>query len=189
MQGDQINDWAERLALHRFGVIAEATNERASRSERGVIVREIAARSHAHPDGGDHRYSRATIDRWIRAWRGGGLDALRPKARVDTGVVRRHRELYEEMAALRLELPTRSAAQIGQILFHRHGVAVSERTIRDRLHRVGLARAMIVGEQRAFGRYEAERSNDRWITDVLIGPWVPFPKTTGSVRAKLFLIV
>jgi len=40
-----------------------------------------------------------------------------------------------------------------------------------------------------FGRYEADRPNERWITDVLVGPWVPFPKIDASVRAKLFLIV
>ncbi len=26
-----------------------------------------------------------------------------------------------------------------------------------------------------------------WITDVLVGPFVPFPKTAASVRARLFL--
>ena len=40
-----------------------------------------------------------------------------------------------------------------------------------------------------FGRYEAEHPNDRWITDVLVGPWVPWPRAEGSVRARLFLIV
>jgi putative transposase len=46
-----------------------------------------------------------------------------------------------------------------------------------------------VAEPKAFGRYEADRPNERWITDVLVGPWVPHPKTPDSVRAKLFLIV
>ncbi len=40
-----------------------------------------------------------------------------------------------------------------------------------------------------FRRYEAGRPNERWITDVLVGPWVPHPKVDTSVRAKLFLIV
>jgi hypothetical protein len=38
-------------------------------------------------------------------------------------------ELFGEAAALRLELPGRSAAQISSILYHRHGVRVAERTI------------------------------------------------------------
>ena len=35
----------------------------------------------------------------------------------------------------------------------------------------------------------AARPNERWITDVLVGPWVPWPRRDGSVRARLFLIV
>jgi putative transposase len=95
-----------------------------------VVVRRIAARTHAHPDGSERHYSRGTIDRWIRAWRSGGLDALKPTQRADTGAVRSHPELFNEAAALRLELPSRSAAQISSILYHRHGIAVAERTIR-----------------------------------------------------------
>ncbi len=40
-------------------------------AERGVLVRAAAGKTHAHPDGEDRRYSRSTIDRWIRAWRRG----------------------------------------------------------------------------------------------------------------------
>lgn len=179
----------ERVALHRWGVIAEAANGRFTPAERGAVVRAIAARRHAHPDGSDRSYSRATIDRWLRAWRHRGLEALRPLERSDTGVVRAHPELFAEAAALRLELPTRSAAQIATILFHRHGVTVSERTVRGQLRRAGLHRQALEAEPKVFGRYEADAPNDRWITDVLVDPWVPFPRVAGSVRARLFLIV
>src|SRR5664280_964841 len=183
------HDRAEAIALHRWAVIAEAANDRLTPAERGALVRAAAGRTHAHSDGEDRRYSRNTIDRWIRAWRKGGLPALVPAPRTDTGAVRAHPELFTEAAALRLEVPSRSAAQIVSILFHRHGITVSERTIRDQLHRRGLHRAALVAEPKAFGRYEASRPNERWITDVLVGPHVPWPKTSTSVRAKLFLIV
>src|ERR1022692_1361135 len=179
----------EEVALHRWAVIAEAASARLTAPERGALVRQIAARSHAHPDGSSRRYSRGTIDRWIRAWRSGGVEALKPSPRADTGTVRAHPELFAEAAALRLELPGRSAAQIASILFHRHGVAVAERTVRAQLRRAGLHRAALAAEPKAFGRYEAARPNERWITGVLVGPWVPFPKREGSVRARLFLIV
>ena len=179
----------EQVALHRWAVIAEATSDRLSPAERGALVRQIAARAHAGPDGADHRYSRGTIDRWIRAWRSEGLDALKPTQRADTGVVRSHPELFGEAAALRLEIPNRSAAQIASILYYRHGIKVAERTIRAQLRRRGLHREALLVEPKVFGRYEADRPNERWITDVLIGPWVPFPKIDASVRAKLFLIV
>ena len=182
-------DRDEAIALHRFGVIAEATNEHLTKAERGAVARAIAERRHLHPDGTERRYSRSSIDRWVRAWRRGGLAALRPTPRADTGVVRAHPELFSEACALRLELPTRSAAQIASILYHRHGINVAERTVREQLRRAGLHREALAAEQKVFGRYEAEHSNDRWITDVLVGPFVPFPKLDASVRAKLFLIV
>ena len=103
--------------------------------------------------------------------------------------MRSHPELFAEAAALRLELPGRSAAQIASILYHRHGVRIPERTVRGQLRRAGLAREALAAEPKAYGRYEAARPNERWITDVLVGPWVPYPKRDGSARARLFLIV
>ena len=180
---------AEQIALHRWAVIAEAAAPALTGRERGALVRRIAARPHPHPDGSSRSYSRGTIDRWLRAWRKEGLDALRPSPRSDTGTVRAHPELFAEASALRLELPGRSAAQIASILFHRHGITVSERTVRAQLRRAGLHREALAAEPKAYGRYEAAAPNERWITDVLVGPWVPYPKREGSVRARLFLIV
>ena len=90
--------------------------------------------------------------------------------------MRAHPELFGEAAALRLEIPSRSAAQIASILYYRHGIKVAERTIRGQLRRRGLHREALEAEPTVFGRYEADRPNERWITDVLVGPWVPFPK-------------
>jgi putative transposase len=179
----------QEIALHRWAVIAEAANPRLSAGERGAVVRQVTARQHAHPDGTMRRYSRGTIDRWLRAWRAGGAGALRPAARSDTGTARAHPELFAEAAALRLELPGRSAAQIASILHHRHGIKVAERTVSGQLRRAGLHRAALRAAPKAYGRYEAERPNERWVTDVLVGPWVPHPKRDGSARARLFLIV
>ena len=70
-----------------------------------------------------------------------GLEALKPSARADTGVVRVHPELFAEAAALRLELRGPSAARIASILLHRHEIQVSERIVRGQLRRAGLHRA------------------------------------------------
>jgi putative transposase len=179
----------QEIALHRWAVIAEAASARLTAHERGAVVRQIAAREHAHPDGTSRRYSRGTIDRWLRAWRKGGAAGLRPSPRSDTGKVRAMPELFAEAAALRLELPGRSAKQIASILYHRHGVRVAERTVSGQLRRAGLHRAALKAAPRAWGRYEADRANERWVTDVLVGPYVPYPKRDGSLRARLFLIV
>src|SRR5262249_41753253 len=118
---------------------------------------------------------------WRRGGRRGGREARRPSPRADPGAVRAHPELFAEAAALRLELPGRSAAQIASILFHRHGIAVAERTVRGQLRRAGLHREALAAEPKTYGRYEAARPSERWITDVLVGPWVPFPRRGGAV--------
>jgi putative transposase len=45
------------------------------------MVRELTARTHLDPAGRPVRVSRETLDRWIRAWRRGGFDALVPHPR------------------------------------------------------------------------------------------------------------
>ena len=182
-------DPAEAVALFRYRVVAEATTPRLSPLDRGRLVRGLAAQLHELPDGTRRQFSRGTLDRWVRACREQGLDGLRPQPRGDIGTVRRHPELLEEAGRLRAELPTRSAAQIAQILHARHGVRVAERTVRAHLHRRGLHRAALAARPRAFGRFEADHPNELWIGDVLVGPFVPHPRVAGSRRAYLFLLV
>ena len=44
---------------------------------------------------------------------------------------------------------------------------------------LGVAFAALAAEPKAYGRYEAGRPNERWVTDVLAGPWVPWPRREG----------
>jgi len=103
-------------------------------------VRELAGVTHVDPDGLERIVSRTTLDRWIRAYRARGLEGLMPTPRSDTGALRRHPELFEEAAAMRRELPSRSAELIAEVLSSRHGIAVSARTIRAQLASRGLTR-------------------------------------------------
>jgi putative transposase len=161
------HDPTETLALWRYHLVAEALSPRLGGRERGLIVRRIAGQEHAGPDGEPRRVSRNTLDRWIRAYRQHGLAGLHDRRRSDAGAVRRHPELAEEAARLRREQPARSAAHIGDILAARHGVRLSERTLREQLARRGLARAELLRDTRAFGRYEAASPDERWIADVV----------------------
>jgi putative transposase len=171
------SDRAEQIALFRYRVIAEAANPRLAPAERGRLVRALVRQAHQHPDGTLRTFSRGTLDRWTATYQARGLDGLRPVKRADAGAVRRHPELLAEAAALRAERPARSAAQIAEIL-------------RAQLARKGLSRAALAAEPaRSTGRYEAERPNERWIGDVLVGPFVPHPRVAGSKRARLFVLV
>ncbi|MGH9067407.1 MAG: DDE-type integrase/transposase/recombinase, partial [Acidimicrobiales bacterium] len=66
---------------------------------------------------------------------------------------------------------------------------MAPRTIRTHLAAEGLSRAALGATPRAYGRYEAARPNERWIGDVLVGPFVPHPRVEGAKRARCFLLV
>jgi putative transposase len=179
------HDRAEEVALFRFSVISEAVSPRLSPAERGLIVRALAARTWTTSEGVERSFSRVTIDRWVVAYRRDGLGGLRPTPRADRGRARSQGRWLEEAARMRRALPTRSSAQIVDAIARAHGVLLSERTVRAHLRRSGLTRAALTAQPtKAFGRYEASRPNEIWIGDVLVGPFVPHPRVSGSKRAK-----
>ena len=73
---------AEQIALFRYQLIREAADDSVSPRQRGPMVRALAAAEHPGPFGGAVRVSRESLDRWIRAWRTGGFDALKPTGRT-----------------------------------------------------------------------------------------------------------
>lgn len=159
---------AQAVGLFRWQLICPALDAGLSTKARGRLVRAIAAAEHAHPSGEAVRYSRDTLDRWIRRYRAGGFDELVPTARAsdprtDTAVL--------EMAAnLKRELPDRTAAQVQRILRAASGWAPSETTLLRHFHRLELmGPAGGVGGE-VFGRFEAADPNERWTGDALHGP-------------------
>ena len=178
----------EQVALHRWAVIAEAAGQadRPGAGRAGARDRRPVA---CAPGRDVPPYSRGTIDRWLRAWRARRAGALQPAERADTGMVRAHPELFAEAAALRLELPGRSAAQIASILYHRHGIRSPSGRVRGQLRRAGLHREALDAAPKVFGRYEAgaERAVDHRRAGRPVGALAP--GRDGSVRARLFLIV
>ena len=183
-------DRAEQVALFRYSVISEAVSGRLTPAERGVVVRALAARSWTTPEGEQRSFSRATIDRWLTAYRRDGLAGLAPVPRSDRGRARSQARWLEEAERMRRALPTRSSAQIVDAIARAHHVFLSARTVRAHLRRAGLTRAALCAEApRVFGRFEASQSNEIWIGDVLVGPFVPHPRVAGSRRAKLFVLV
>lgn len=184
------HDRSEEIALFRFSVISEAVSDRLTPAERGLIVRGLAARTWSTPEGVSRAFSRGSIDCWVVSYRRDGLVGLRPAPRCDRGRARSQARWLDEAARLRRALPARSAAQIVDAIARAHGVMLSERTVRAHLARSGLSRAALgSAPAEAFGRFEASRSNEIWIGDVLHGPFVPHPRVVGSRRAKLFLLV
>lgn len=138
-------------------------------------MRALAAKPHTGPDGQELWVGRSTLDEWIRAWRKGGFEALKPAPRALSPKV--PADVLAE--ALRREHPERTAAHICAVIAAVNGWAPNERTIQRHFRRAGLTRRALANGD-VFGRFEATRPNELWVGDALHGP------VLGRHKAILF---
>lgn len=177
---------ARDVALFRYSLIRPLADPALTGTERGALVRELAAQTHVGPTGDLVTVSRATLDRWIRAWRRGGFDALIPQPRhVDP---RTAAAVLELAAALKRERPARTAAQIVRIIAQQQGWAPSVRTLQRYFVRRELNRRPEGSAPAVFGRFEADVPNELWITDGLHGGLVQGPLIDGKSTVLLAII-
>lgn len=169
-----MDDRATDVALFRYSLVKELTDEALSKAERGRRARALAERSHIGPGGAVVRVSRGTIDRWVRSLRSGGFEALKPPARAANP--RTPAEVLDLAERLRRERPERTAAHVCELLRTVNGWSPDERTIQRYLARIGLSRK-IAHPVVAFGRFEAGEANELWTGDALHGPVIGNKKT------------
>ncbi len=132
-------------------------------------MRRLASREHLGPKDRRIRVRRGTIDRWIRAYRSGGFEALAPESRGEPVTEKRLLDLAE---ALKREVPRRTAAQVAQIIRTSEGAGPSERTLQRHFARLGLNTRPDGSAPAAFGRFEAAAPGDLWTGDALHGPTI-----------------
>jgi putative transposase len=162
---------AQTVALWRYTLVEEAMDAQLTSRQRGRVVADIAAREHVGPFGARVRVSRKTLDRWIRARRGGGFDALVPAPRRCTP--RTDAAVLELALALKKENPARTAAQVRRVLAAQSGGwAPSERTLQRLFAYHELGTRPHGRAPDAFGRFEASKINEIWTADALHGPRV-----------------
>ena len=183
--GDDEGRRAERareIGLFRYALIRPAADPELSTRQRGRLVRQLAAAEHVGPFGEPVRFSRVTLDRWIRSWRAGGFDALVPSTRH--AEPRTPATVLDLAAALKREVPGRTAAQVAAILnAHAPGTVPSARTLQRHFARLELNTRPDGSPPAAFGRFEAAAPNDRWTGDALHGPVV------AGKKAYLFAFI
>ena len=125
-----------RSGCSATGLIREAADPALSTRQRGRLVRRVAAAEHVGPFGAPVRVSRATVDRWIRAWRAGGFDALVPPRAGSQPAPRPRSWSWRSRSNGRR--PARTAAQITAVLRTASGWAPHERTVQRHFVRLGL---------------------------------------------------
>jgi len=170
-----MNEAQRNVALFRYSLIREPADESLTVRQRGQLVRELAGRDHTGPTGDPVRVARGTIDRWIRAYRSGGFEALAPVSRTGEPVT--ERRLLDLAEALKREVPRRTAAQVAQIIHITEGAGPAERTVQRHFARLGLNTRPDGSPPVAFGRFEAAAPGDLWTGDALHGPVIAGRKT------------
>ncbi|WP_434612710.1 DDE-type integrase/transposase/recombinase [Arthrobacter sp. A5] len=162
---------AEKIALFRYQLIREAADDSVTTRQRGPMVKALAATVHPGPFGGTIQVSKDTIDRWIRAWRVGGFDGLKPKPRAQGMIT--PEQVLSLAAVLKREKPARTSAQVRRIMIDTLGDAPSESTLLRHFRTLDIP----TGVREVFGRFEADHPNELWVGDGLHGPRIGGRKT------------
>ena len=131
-----MNEAQRDVALFRYSLIREASDSALSTRQRGQLVRQLAGTDHAGPHNRRVMVARGTIDRWIRAYRSGGFEALAPVPRSGEPVT--EKRLLDLAEALKREVPRRTAAQVSQIIRTTEGAGPAARTLQRHFARLGL---------------------------------------------------
>ena len=178
MENPKPKDHGEEVAIFRHALIGELAIRAASldHGERSEALRRLSEHR-VRPPGSDttRQYSVATLERWLYAFRKGGIEALAPRGRGDRG---RGRELdptlRELLCDIRREHPSVSVPLVLRTLRAdgRIGPEVTACTVRRMLAERGLARTVDVAAAggKARLRWQAERPGALWHGDVCHGP-------------------
>ncbi|MGB5540292.1 MAG: DDE-type integrase/transposase/recombinase [Gammaproteobacteria bacterium] len=176
---DASHHLSERVALFRHRLIAQLLPDDLTARQRQQTIERIVAADHQIPGSLRTRVAESTLRDWLRDYRVGGFDALKPKRRIDAGHPRAlDPALVERLLQVKEAEPDRSIRRIidkvreeGVLtrlqplsistvhrLFKQHGL----------MSRIGEA---ATGEDRR--RFAYARAGQLWMSDVMHGPSVP----------------
>jgi transposase InsO family protein len=170
-------DHAEAIAVFRSQVIGPVVcRDHLTHGELAEALRELSAQPVRPPNADVSRtYAVSTLERWLYAYRKGGLGALVPKRRSDRGHAQALDDTQKQLLEdIRREYPKASAALILRTLVTDgrlpEGV-LTEATLRRFYAERSLDRkTMKLSADGPRRRWQAARPNAVWHADVVHGP-------------------
>lgn len=168
-------DQKQKIALFRYSVIAPLETGISDPSiSNNEFFRRAAAKTYTDPDGKTVTIGASTIEKWHRAYKKGGFDALFPQSRKDEGVSRKlDQDLQSRILFLMEEHPRITAAEIhrtllgsGDIHINQVSASTVERFVRLVRNREGSS------VSKDMRRYERAHINEVWYGDTMYGPWL-----------------
>jgi transposase InsO family protein len=182
---------AEQIALFRYGVIADLV--RLEPGRRGLYARlaEKAQQHYQIPATSRTRVAVTTMRDWLRSYRHGGFDALKPKARGDLGQVRSlPPEVVDLLITLKEEHPRWAVREIIERARESTLVPDFRALPVSTVHRLLARRGLMESEpgdpsSKDRRRFAFERAGELWMSDVMHGPSV---FVEGRRKRKTYLI-
>lgn len=188
----------EEVALFRYGLIADLVQLEPGTKGLYQLLADKAAKDYAIPGSARTRVAEETLRDWMKAYRKGGFDALKPKPRNDVGQSRAlPREVQdllicikEHSPELSVQLVIKEARTIKDTLSGQLRVPPELELAPSTVHRV-LSRAGLMrrdGDGGAEGdrrRFAFQSAGELWMSDVMHGPSVA---VGGNRRRKAYLV-
>ncbi len=181
---------AEKIALFRYGLIANLVLEPLPRGELTRRAEEIAARHYEIPSSQRTSVSVDTLLDWALRYRNGGFEALAPQPRQDRGQSRTITpQLADLIERLKRENPHRTGTTLLRelALSGQNEPAISASTLYRFLKQRGLTERQLLAPM-AHKKFEAEYANQIWQSAMLYGPYVRRPGG-GKMQALLHAIL
>ncbi len=182
---------AEAVALFRYGLIADLAQ--LAPGERGIYARLQKKAEKTYDIPGSRRGTVAveTLRGWLRDYRRGGFDALRPKPRADRGQARTIPDevadllctIKDDKRDLSVRMVIDAARASGQVPAE---LPLATATVHRLLAGKGLM-AKLADEPTSKDRrhFAFEKANELWTSDVMHGLAVP---VDGRRRHKTYLL-
>jgi putative transposase len=168
------------IALFRFSVLGPLVSARLEHGDRSALFQAAARREHRTPDGRVVRVSARTIEAWYYAHRAGGLAALMPEPRGDSGASRSMSAAVQDLIVrAKRERPRRSIRRIIRMLERAKVVNRGElkhSSVHRLLAREGISTrpsrhetqaGEVLGTRVERRSYIAEHVGDLWVGDAL----------------------
>jgi len=170
----------ERIALFRFGAIAELVNGPLAPGEKEKLLTRLTQKQWSIPGTSRTTLGRATLRDWAAAYRAMGIEGLKPRPRTDAGTSRAIPEpVVEQLLALRKERPKASLESLVRAMRLSGGIPADLRLAPSTVHRVLAAHgvpSVAPGTPEPDARaFTFPHANDLWTSDVMHGPHLLVP--------------
>ena len=160
------------LALFRYAVIGPLVANLNDGESKEGFYREAEKRKYTLPDGKESTFKAGTIKSWYLNYTKGGLQALKPRQRIDLGQSRALTpEIEAEILKLKEKFPRITGQKIWEKLIENGTIkptSLSVDTVQRYLRKLHMNGSP--GPVKEHLAFEFEHVNDCWQTDTVDGP-------------------